>query len=110
MRSTPIARNWRRTASAPLISPFVPLLLSNVQLGKQLGVARILPAHISGELVGRHRLGESHRKRLQALQHRRVPSPPLHLRLFPLSPPSRSVPRRVRAANWRPPRAPRLLL
>src|SRR5260221_2410247 len=72
MRSTPIARSWRRTASAPVT---IPLLLSNVQLGKQLGVARVLSANISGELVGRHRLGEGFPKRPYTVHHH--PGPPV---------------------------------
>src|SRR5258706_9057549 len=94
MRSTPIARSWRRTASAPVT---IPLLLSNVQLGKQLGVARVLPTHISGELVGRHRLGEVYRKRLEALEHHRVLHHALHLGVQALQHLARSRPRRVEA-------------
>src|SRR5881394_2143400 len=66
MRSTPIERSTRSTASAPVGS-----LLSNVQLGQQLGVALVLRAHVGAELLGRHGLGEVHRQRLEALEHHR---------------------------------------
>src|SRR2546425_10343333 len=67
MRSTPIARSTRRTASAPVGS-----LLSNIQLGQQLAVARMLGTHIGGELVWRHRIGDVHGERLEALEHHRL--------------------------------------
>src|SRR6266849_4889889 len=67
MRSTPIARSTRRTASAPVGS-----LLSNIQLGQELAVARVLDTHIGGELVWRHRLRDVHRQRLETLEHHRL--------------------------------------
>src|SRR6185295_11155589 len=66
MRSTPIERRTRRTASAPVGS-----LLSNIELGQQFSVARVFGAHIGAELVGRHRLGEVHRQCLEPIEHRR---------------------------------------
>src|SRR3989442_15517519 len=67
MRSTPIARSTRSTASAP-----VGTLLSNIQLGQELAVARMLDTHIGGELVWRHRIRDVHRQRLEALEHYRL--------------------------------------
>src|SRR2546425_4811192 len=67
MRSTPIARSTRSTASAP-----VGTLLSNIQLGQELAVARMLDTHIGGELLWRHRLGDVHRQRLETLEHHRL--------------------------------------
>src|SRR5438034_10739532 len=67
MRSTPIERSTRRTASAPVGS-----LLSNIQLGQELRVARVLREDVGRELLGRHRLGEVHGERLEALEHHRL--------------------------------------
>src|SRR5688572_572844 len=40
---------------------------ADAELRDQLGVALVLRAHVSGELVGRHRLGEVDGERLEAL-------------------------------------------
>ncbi len=50
-----------------------------------------------GELVGRHRLGEVYRKRLEALEHHRVLHHALHLGVQALQHLARSRPRRVEA-------------
>src|SRR3954463_9800593 len=74
MRSTPIARSARSSASEPLMRS-----VANVELRQQLCVARVLRAHIGAELLRRHRLGEVHRKRFEALEHRRLLHHALHL-------------------------------
>src|SRR4029079_9186020 len=61
--STPIARRPRRIACEPVM----PVLVSNVQLGKKFRVARILGLNVIGELLRRHRLREVHRERPEAL-------------------------------------------
>src|SRR5438477_12087781 len=74
MRSTPIERSTRSTASAPVVS-----LLSNIELGQQFSVALVLRAHVGAELLGRHRVGEVYRQRLEALEHCRLLHHLLHL-------------------------------
>src|SRR4029077_3324094 len=74
MRSTPIAASARSSATAP-----VGRSLANIELRQQLCVARGLRAHIGAELLRRHRLGDIHRERLEALEHGRLLHHALHL-------------------------------
>src|SRR3954463_2387437 len=64
MRSTPIARSARSSASEPLMRS-----VANVELRQQFCVARVLGVHIGAELLRRHRLGGGYRGRPAALEH-----------------------------------------
>src|SRR5436853_7519732 len=79
MRSTPIAASARSSASAP-----VGRSMANIELRQQLCVARVLRAHVSGELLRRHRLGDIHRECLEALEHRRLFHQALDLAVQPI--------------------------
>src|SRR6266850_8429235 len=73
MRSTPIAASARSKAAAP-----VGRSLANIELRQQLPVVRVLRAYIGAELPRRHRLGDVHRERLEALEHCRLFHHALH--------------------------------
>src|SRR5258705_852923 len=67
MRSTPIRRSARSSASAPIM-----VFLLETQLGQQLRVAFALLTHVSGELGRRHRPSEIEGERLEPLEHHRL--------------------------------------
>src|SRR5712692_911613 len=58
-----------RAARAGGFLPRFSLLGADVELGKELRVARVFRTHIPGELLRRHRWSEIHGQRLEALEH-----------------------------------------
>src|SRR5262249_26198005 len=83
MRSTPMAPSALRIASAPILGNSM-VRSFDAELGNELGVSVVLALHIGGELGGRHRVGELHCERFEALANLRLLHQADHLAVQPL--------------------------
>src|SRR5258706_14355853 len=79
--STPMARRPPRTASAPVTRR---ISLNDAECRHQLRIALVLGADVGGEGLRRHRLGDVHGERPEALQHLWLLHQPDHLAVQPV--------------------------